>query len=192
MSEALAWVGEVAAWLGRWFPRWDVCPPTHAGVRFRGRFFRSGIETRSIVPGLYWWWPARTEVVTIPVARQSVDLPSQSLDTRDGKSVLVSATLVIEIADPVKALTSNVDVVDTVREIGAAGTVDSVVGRTSAQLRTAFAEGDVDQEILKAARGLLRRYGVRVIDARLTDCAHHSVVRVEGGAGYPIPATEDE
>lgn len=189
MNFGLEWLNDVMRWLGRWLPHWDVCEPTHAGVKFRASLIRSGVRTTEIKPGLYWYWPVTTRAYVIPVVRQSVDLPSQSLDTIDGVSMLVSTALVYEVVDVVQALTKNYDVGDTIKEIGAASAVESVVGRKHKDLRDAFADGLIEKELKSAARKLLKPYGIKVIDARFTDCAHHTCIRTEGSANV-IPYSE--
>lgn len=191
MDVGLAWIGELVAWFAQWVPRWALCPPTHRGVKFVGSFFkRSQMTVQRIEPGLYWWWPAATEVYTIPVVRQSVDLPTQSLDTKNGHALMVSTVLVVEITDIVKALTKNYDIDDTIKEVGAAAAVDCVATRELGTFRRDFAKGTIEQELLEQAQKLLRRYGVKVIDARFTDCCVHKPIRVEGGGATVVPTEE--
>lgn len=191
MTLGLDWINDLIRWLASWLPHWDVCEPTHAGVKYRARIFRKGVVTRQIEPGMYWWWPVTTRCYVLPVVRQSVDLPSQSLDTRDGVSILVSCALVYVITDVIKAMTKNHDVNDTIREIGAAAAVHTVVGRTSQQLRKAVSDGAIEAELKEAARRLLRPYGVRITDARFTDCVKHTAIRTEG-SGSPVLAYPGE
>lgn len=178
----LDWVNDLIRWCAQWVPHWDVCEPTHAGVKYRAGIIRKGVRTSKIEPGIYWWWPVTTRCYVVPVVRQSVDLASQSLDTRDGTAIMVSCALVYTITDPVKALVQNHDVNDTIAEIGAAAAVHSVVSRSYAELRKAVSSGEVERELVRAARRLLKPYGVQVKDARFTDCVKHDAVRVEGSA----------
>lgn len=197
MTFGLDWLNDVAKWLAQWMPHWDVCDPTHAGVRFRARLRRKpeqdAVEVSVISPGLYVYWPLTTRVYVVPVVRQSVDLPAQSLTTRDGKSLLVSITLIYTITDIIAALTQNYDVGDTIKEIGSAAAVRSIVTRTWSEVRASLGTGDIDRELKTAARRLLKTYGVQVIDARITDCAIHTALRVDGTpmAFYPQESTND-
>lgn len=193
MTFGLDWLNDVAKWLAQWMPHWDVCDPTHAGVRFRANIRGGGIEVSEIKPGLYWYWPVTTRVYVVPVVRQSVDLPGQSLCTSDGKSLLVSITLIYTIEDVTAALTHNYDVGDTIKEIGTAATVKSIVRRKWSEIRSALGDGTIDRELKTAARKLLRSYGVAIIDARITDCAVHTALRVEGPAAalYPQEVTQE-
>jgi regulator of protease activity HflC (stomatin/prohibitin superfamily) len=192
MGFGLDWINDLILWFARWLPRWELCEPTHRGVKVKGGFVssifgRTSLTVQKIEPGIYWWWPVKTLVKLLPVERHSVDLPTQSIDTRDGKPIMVSAVLVIEIADIVKALTKSPDISDTIMEIGGAAATTCVACRTYSELRKDFAEGDVEEELLKEARLLLRRYGVRVVDARLLDCVKHFPIRNEGGGAVSVP-----
>lgn len=183
MNSALAWVGDLVAWFGALIPRWDICRATHGGVKF----VRGG-RVKAIHPGIFWYWPAVTECVIVPTARQSFNIQPQSLTTKDGKTVLVSVVLVAKITDVVKALGRSWDVDDTVTEVGGAAAVGIVGERTWKQLKEDLASGDVNDDIEKRARRLLHPYGVKVLKGRFTDCARHVVIRTVG-SDVVVPAS---
>jgi regulator of protease activity HflC (stomatin/prohibitin superfamily) len=188
VEAAFAWIGDLVAWFAALIPRWDICRATHGGVKF----VRGG-KVRPIAPGIFWYWPAVTECVIVPAARQSFNIPPQSLTTKDGKTVLVSVVLVARIVDVVKALGQSWDVDDTVTEVGGAAAVGIVATRRWAELKSDLADGSINSEIEKRARRLLRPYGVQVIKGRFTDCAIHTVIRTIGSeAAVPVPAPEEE
>lgn len=180
----LTWFGELVRWVADLIPRWEICRATHGGVKFvRGR------KVKPIRPGIYWFWPAVTECVLLPVVRHPVDLPAQSLTTRDGKSVMLSITLVVEVVDVIRALGKTWDVDDMIRDIGRAAAGELVPTLRFSELRGP----DVPDDLAKTARRLLRPYGVRVIRARLTDCTKNLVVRTVGdGSLVPVPEEEVE
>jgi hypothetical protein len=132
-----------------------------------------------------------TETVIVPTVRHPVDLPAQTLTTADGKRVLVSVTLVVEIADVVKALGKTWDVDEMICDVGAASSIPVVCSRKWGELRREI-EGACD-ELAKEARALLRPYGIRVVKGRFTDLAECMVIRHEGGGGVAaVPVAEDE
>jgi regulator of protease activity HflC (stomatin/prohibitin superfamily) len=183
----LSWINDFIYWIVNWFPRIDICRATHRGVKFvRGK------RVKEVRPGLFMYWPAITEVEVIPVVRQSIDLPSQVLTTKDAKSVMVSAVFVIEIVDIVKALGESWDIVDIIMETGGAAVVESVSKRTKNEMMKCLC-GELRQELTRKARKLLRPYGVRVIEGRLTDYSECLVVRNVsdmGNSGPIIPMME--
>jgi regulator of protease activity HflC (stomatin/prohibitin superfamily) len=177
MEAAFSWLGDLARWMAMWVPRLGVCRATHGGVKFvRGK------KVKAIRPGLFLWWPLVTEYVIIPTVRHPVDLPSQSLTTKDGKSIMVSVTLVVEISDVIRALGRTWDVDDMISDVGTAASIPVVCGRTWSELRKGLEE-DVCDELVQEARKLLRPYGVKVIKGRFTDIAEHMVIRHEGSSG---------
>lgn len=197
MSFGLDWLNDLVLWLARLVPRWDICEPTHRAVKLTGSIFasligRQRMKVRTIEPGLYWYWPVRSRIIKYPVVRQSVDLSSQSLTTADGKPIMVSTVLVIEISDIEKAVTQNYDVDDTIREVGAAAAVSCVAPRRWVELRKAFARKEINAELKTSASKILRKYGVRVIEARFTDCVIHTALRCEGSGAGVIPYSPAE
>lgn len=183
MEAAFSWIGDIIQWFGALIPRWDICRATHGGVKF----VRGG-KIKAIEPGIFWYWPAVTECIIIPTARQSFNIPPQSLTTKDGKTVLVSVVLVARISDVVKALGMSWDVDDTVTEVGGAAAVGVVATRTWRELASDLASGDINEEIERRARKILSPYGVKVLKGRFTDCAQHTVIRTVGSEAV-IPAT---
>ena len=182
MDTALGWLGDLARWLAAWIPRLEICRATHGGVKFvRGK------NVREVRPGLYVYWPAVTEVVLLPTVCHPVNLPPQSLTTRDGKTVLVSVTLVVEVADVVKALAKTWDVDQMIADVAGAATMEVVSERTWKELR----QDDAVEDLVRAARRLLRPYGVRVVKGRFTDCARHTVIRTIGRETV-VPAPEED
>lgn len=192
MDFGLSWIADFVRWCVLWVPRWAVCPPTHRALKYRGGIWSSfrGQQTLEVVevrPGLYWWWPLKTTVQVYPVERQSVNLASQSLETKDGIEMLISLSLVYVVWDLERALTKNFNVDDTVKDVGTVSAVASVTRRTRDELRAAVADGSLNAEICEAARRLLRPYGIRVKQAYLTDCARHIAIRNVGSGGLVLP-----
>jgi regulator of protease activity HflC (stomatin/prohibitin superfamily) len=184
MEAAFSWIGDLVAWFAALIPRWDICRATHGGVKFV-----RGHKVKPIAPGIFWYWPAVTECVLIPVVRHPVDLPAQSLTTKDGKSVMVSVTFVVELVDVVKALGKTWDVDDMIRDVGRGAAGELVPTLKFTELR----DPDVKDDLAKTARRILRPYGVRVVRARLTDCTKNIVIRTVGQTGItPVPEEEVE
>jgi regulator of protease activity HflC (stomatin/prohibitin superfamily) len=177
MEGAFGWIGELFAWFVSLLPHLDLCRVTHRGLKFK-----RGGKVRVIEPGLYWWWPCVTEVVTMPVVRQSVDIPAQTLTTKDGYSILISMTLVYEITDVEKALAQSYDVDDTITEFGGTAAVQVVTSRKFDEVREALSTV-VPKELKRRCQKALYPFGVKVIMARLTDFAECTVIRNVGDGG---------
>jgi regulator of protease activity HflC (stomatin/prohibitin superfamily) len=94
MEGALAWIGQLAEWIGRFFPRWQIVTSTHGGVKFV-----RGARVVPLAPGMHWFWPLTTELLLYPTARQAVDLRSQTFVTADNKTIAVGGLIVYEVKD---------------------------------------------------------------------------------------------
>ena len=174
METAFGWFGRIIEYFGEFILRWQVVPVTHGGVSFV-----KGKKVEIIEPGIYWYWPFRTEFTIIPVVRQSIDLPNQTLTTSDSFPITIAAVIVYEITDVVKALTSQWDLDETLQDISCAAVREYTVPRTFEELRIG------DDAILKdTIKKRLQRYGVGVRDAWVTDLAITKVITVVGGSAY--------
>lgn len=186
MEAAFGWIGDVLRWMVCFLPHLGLCRATHGGVKFV-----RGWKVKKISPGLFWYWPAVTEVELIPVCRHPVDLPAQTFTTSDGHTVLISVTLVIEISDTIRALGKTWDIDDMIMDVGAAAATECIPSMRWDAVRKGFKNGLFDK-LAKAARNLLRPYGVRVIKARITDCSEATVIRHEGGPVNVVPIPDEE
>ena len=126
-------------------------------------------DARLIEPGLHVFWPITTSVETYPVVRQVVNLPNQTLLTRDGKVVVASGVVVYSISDLHRFLVENFDAAESVSELGLAGVRRAITQRSFDDLRNGRA--DTDNRLTAECQRLLDDLGVRVEYARLTDFA---------------------
>lgn len=181
--DAFSWINDFLRWLIHFVPRLGICRATHGGVKFvRGK------HIKEIQPGLYFWWPVTTEIEIIPVARQSANLAHQVLTTSDGITVMVSAVIIVKITNVIKALGQSWSVDETIDELGNTAVVKAVSSRTFASLRKEVA-GEVPKELTRRLQQLLRPYGVKVVEGRLSDLAKAQVIRTVGngdGAGADV------
>ncbi len=162
MESAFAWLGYIAEWLGNFIPRIKIVRSTHAGVRFK-----HGKDAQEMKPGIHVYWPIVTEIEVMPVARQTHNLPSQSLMTKDGKPVVVSGVVVYEIKDIVAAMSRNWDISDTINDITLIAMAEVITSHDLDFLRTNLSV--VQKKLTSVTRKKLKPFGVRVFRAALTD-----------------------
>lgn len=166
MDTAFGWLGKLMETVGSLFPRLVVVKATHGGVAFvRGKL------AKEIRPGLMLYWPIWTDFILYPAVRQSLNLPSQTLTTKDGRSITTSAVLVYEVNDMLKALTVQHDLDDTLRDISLAAVREHDQARTFDELRC-----EDGAELRDTIRRRVQKYGVRVCDAWVTDFAETRVL----------------
>jgi regulator of protease activity HflC (stomatin/prohibitin superfamily) len=193
-------VGEFFRWVAKFFPRLRICEVTYGGVKFK-----RGKKIKEIKPGLFVYWPLVTSIQLIPTKHHSIDLPAQSLTTRsrladdeqeddEGEQsccVGVSTVVVLTIPDVVKALTETHDIDGLITEVGGSATVKAVTTRS---FNTCLEEltKEVEHEITLEARKLLRRYGVHVERAYITDFSMSKTFRHMGDGPGVIEDDEEE
>src|SRR5688500_18896585 len=115
MDAAFAWLSAIAEWLGMWIPRIQIINATHAGVKFV-----RGWKVVKLEPGFHIYWPLTTNVDTFPVVRQSIDLRTQTIVTKDGRTIVVGGLIVFEVDDVEKLLAQTFQPDSTIREIALA------------------------------------------------------------------------
>lgn len=142
-----------------------ICTATHGGVKFR-----HGKTVKIIKPGLFVFWPAVTEVVLIPVVRQSLDLPPQRLITKDGVNVYINLTVIYTVEDVEKALVANFDHDESAKDVALEAATKVVIRKSFQELRDNLL-GNVRDEITRAARTAVRPFGIYVEKVRISDFA---------------------
>lgn len=173
MNGALEWIGQLAQWFGQFFPRWIILNTTEGAVKFV-----KGSRVVMLQPGIHWYWPATTEVKAWVVARQAVDLPTQAVVTIDGKSISVGGAVIFRIVEAETLIADTWDP-DKLIRVKAAGVVHDVCSRMDwIALQAAKHSGALNMELRRAIRRKLKPYGVRVLDATLTDFAPCRVLKI--------------
>lgn len=167
---AFEWLNTIAQAIIKLFPSWQIIDTTQAGIKFvrGGRVVPFG-------PGLVFYWPAVTEIKIYPTNRQPINLPSQTIQTKDGAVLAVGGAFEYEVIDVEKVLTSLYNPDDSLRLLCAAVVHKVCADRTLAELK--------DQPALRRAlrremRARVARFGVRVLSASLTDFAPARVFKL--------------
>ncbi len=164
MDAALGWVGKLFEFIGALFPRLLVVEATDAGVAFvRGK------HTKELRPGLHVYWPFWTEVVLVPVVRQTLALTGKTLTTADGREVVAGGMVRYKIRNVLKALSETHDIDSAVEDESTAVLCEYITSQTFANIQTG--RSAVNTELTKRLRDVLSAYGVTVILAQLTDFA---------------------
>ncbi|MCP4900908.1 MAG: hypothetical protein GY906_28405 [bacterium] len=178
METAFGWIGKFMEWLASWFPHILVIKTTHRGVAWvRGK------KIKELTPGVRFIWPIWTEYYIVPVVRQTLDLPEQTLTTKDGFAIHIGVVIVYDVADVVRMLTVQYDHDDTISDIGQVAVRKYTINRTFEELRI-----DDGAELKETVQKQMRRYGVAVREASVVDLAKTKVITMVGGGSY----VEDE
>lgn len=186
MEAAFSWIGQIWDFLVSLIPHLGLMRATHGGVKFK-----RGGKVTEIKPGLFVYYPLLTDVVSIPIKRQTLSLATQTLTTTDDYTVSVGATIIYEVNDVIKALAETWDIDDTVGDVSQKSVLAAVCGRKFDDLRKELTT-KVAQEIKASCKRDLRQFGILVKDAFLSDCAVVTAYRVIGeGNTMPIEVGDE-
>jgi regulator of protease activity HflC (stomatin/prohibitin superfamily) len=170
---ALDWIGQIADWLGRFFPRWVIVETTHGAVKWV-----KGSRVVALGPGVHWFWPITTEFLSYPIVRQTVDLRAQTLCTTDDKSIVVGGMIVYEIYDIEAIVARTFEPDDTIKDISLSAIHDVCCQKSWDELKEAQRTGALNRELKKEAARELDKFGVKVLKTTLTDMALCRVIKL--------------
>jgi regulator of protease activity HflC (stomatin/prohibitin superfamily) len=179
MESAFAWLGQVIEAILSFVPRLILVRATHQGVKWK-----YGKKAIRMDPGLHIYWPLVSDYELIVTARQTLNLPTQSLMTKDKKQVVVGSVIVYRVKDAVEAIGErNWDVDSTLRDITQAAVVEVVASSTLDDLLAGIADGhsDLIKTLTETVRKELRQFGCYIHQAKFSDFSTSKVFNIMGG-----------
>lgn len=145
---------QAAREFGAWFVPWHVLQEYERGV-----VMRWGRVHREVGPGWCWLWPCGIEhVLSDNVVTTTSVLPTMSLTTRDGRSMVCTPVLTWKIRN-VRKLLLEVEGRDTVLVDSACSIIASAVNASEWH---AVADATFAEQLLQDVRKRAFRYGVEV------------------------------
>ncbi len=187
MENAFGWLGQIFEALLQFIPRIVIIRNTHQAVKWKvgGKLVAINKGRRT------WYWPLLTDIETIVVARQTVNLATQVLMTKDQKQVVAGGFVVYHISDVIQAIGErNWDVESTVGDITMAAIVEEIMQQHLNDLLKSISlgiEGEFNKKLTDNCRKQLRQFGVYVDRAGLTDFSTCRVYKVLGADISRIP-----
>lgn len=173
MDSALAWVGYIADWIGKFFPRWNILDTTEGAIKYvRG--------SKIIVcgSGVHWHWPVTTTWVVFPTARQTDRLETQVMESKDGFTFQVAGTITYSVNDLQALVTTTHSPSATVIELAASAVHDICCDFDWKVLQDEQRKGTLKTKLKNEAQKQLIDYGVRVIKLQLTNLARTRVYKI--------------
>jgi regulator of protease activity HflC (stomatin/prohibitin superfamily) len=140
----------------------------------------SWCRTVTLGPGIHWHWPKTTEIEVIPVERQTLDLPVQTLWTSDLRDISVRAEVVFSIDDVRLAICRTFDFQQTIQDVAQLAVVEVVATKSSEELGGTMRNAQLIQELTDKLQCKLKSYGVRVERAFLAEFTSSTAMRVYG------------
>lgn len=168
----MEWVKELLYKLTCFIPRPIILAEYEAGVRITW-----GSRNKVITNGMYWWVPLFQKLVYMEIQSQVADLRGQSVQTKDGKSVVVSGAIQYSIKNVYKAI-FNVQDVDKALETLALGIILEYVKIRN--LEECQDVGALKLEILKGIREAAQGWGLKIERVYITDLDKTRNIRLIG------------
>lgn len=173
MESAFAWFGQLVDWFGKFVPRWVILDTTEGAVKYV-----RGAHPVALAPGIHWYWPLITTLNTYPTARQADRLPTQTITTADGKTVILGAMVVYRVTNILTLLSQNHSATGTIRDIAMTAVHDVCCRMTWAELQDEQRRNTLDTKLKNKTRDALEEYGVAVVKVMLIDLALVRVLRI--------------
>ena len=180
MESALAWIGAIAEWIGRWIPRLVILIPTLGAVKYTGRFWnrKEPMRVTAHGAGLHVYWPLVSAWDVYPVVRQTDDLRTQTLTTADGKTIAAAGLITYEVYDLLKLMPATFEPAKAISEITLTAIADVLTRLTWDAMCQEQAKGTLETKLRNAAKRQLDEYGVRVLRVQLTDLSITRVMKL--------------
>lgn len=179
------WLSELIEWIALFFPRMVIIRTTHRAVKFvRGK------KLVLVEPGLCVYWPLTTDLFPIPTVRQTLNLPTQRLVTRDGKRTICSAVVVFNITDPIQAVGRSWDYEETIRDISMCAVATILTDTPYEELVKGVGSG-LRVHLTDACQRGLQKFGIRIQNCMLTDFCPANVIALSN-SDIPIREYNDE
>jgi membrane protease subunit HflK len=138
-----------------------VVNPDESGVHLR-----CGRVHRVIGEGFHWQWPVVDEIQTIPTSEQMIDLPNQTLTTRDGQSVTMSGTVRYEVVCPEKTLFNVSDYDESIQTLSM-----EVIGLEVPKVEHKASSKVLKDKIQNSIEQAVYPWGINIISVGITDNA---------------------
>lgn len=192
MESAFAWLGQLVNWFSQFFPRFVLLDSTQGAVKFEGFFlpswlrmyfdwfhgFNGTMRFTQCGPGLHWYWPATTSFQVYPTEYQTDNLPSQTIETSDGKSISVGGMVTYTVPNLMLLLPRTHSAVKMV-QVKVLAAIHEVLCKMSwDQLTQEQRKGTLNTKLRHAAQKQLTEFGVKIEECMLTDLARSRVYRL--------------
>lgn len=174
VESAFGWIGQLIEWFGQFIPRALVVNITQGAVKMR-----LGNEITELLPGkVHIYWPFISTVKIVDTARQTLDLTTQTFDTKDGICVLASGMITYQVNDVVALLTTVYDPDNTIRDVGMSTVQEVLVRYTYEELKSGNEAGTLKKELAREAQRELKTYGIKVLKVGIKDLAKTTLYKV--------------
>lgn len=161
-------------WLWDLLPHMELIPVTHLGIKYL-----PGGRTKVVGPGLVWHWPVTTELTTVPVVKQLLEVTPLNIATSDDVQVLVDGVVIYTVDDVKKLLAKCHEAEDLADDLAQAAIRRVVMSSTWDRLNSTRSHRHVEASLLQEVSEALSPLGIRVEEVRIADLAKHRVITLK-------------
>lgn len=129
---------------------------------------------RKLSAGFYWKWSFYDEVLRQHIALTTINLPAQSLVTKDHKNIVVKAVVKYKITDIKTFLLEVYDSVDAISDVSQGIIKNVIMPSTWEECKSM----ETDNNITKKVRNELKKLGVHIETVTLTSIAEMRTIRL--------------
>lgn len=153
----------------RFFACWAILDQEQLGfVRRLGR------PHRKMKPGWNWKWPALEEAVIEDGRAYAYILDPQSLQTGDGRAVVLRLSVTCRVVDAQRYVLSVYDGRSNVQDVAAGELGDVVAASDLGEVLS----GEILPEVSRRVRAVARKWGMRVDSVKFVDAAQTRSLRL--------------
>ena len=166
----MTYISKILDFLIRAMPRLATIEPNEAGV-----FLRFGKYKRTLPAGMYFCYPIVDLVRKLDITPQVINLPDQSVTSKDGVSYAASGAVEYSIKDARKALLCVQNFDASLQNLAMGAIFEFINGRPSA----GCTDGDaLNAAVSKAVRASVHRWGLDVTSVYLHELSQCKVYRL--------------
>jgi regulator of protease activity HflC (stomatin/prohibitin superfamily) len=147
----------------------------------RGIKMRMGIPVpnkdksiKILEPGPHWYWPFIDKIISSRVSVKTMDVPEQSVTTKDGQSVVVRGVLKYKVRDVAKLLLD----VDSPEEAVVDMSQGILMAEISSKVWSACDSQDLTKQISTKIKREATKWGIELVEFTLTDLALMRSIRL--------------
>jgi regulator of protease activity HflC (stomatin/prohibitin superfamily) len=141
---------------------WYIINEYDGGVRLRFGKFHKVLQ-----PGLTYKIPFIDSILSHHVVWTTMNLPPQSLTTKDEKNIVVTAVVKYRIVDIKVFLLEVYDTIDAISDMSQAAVKRAIMAKTWDECKSE----ELDSELTKKARAEAKKWGIEIVTITLANLA---------------------
>lgn len=140
----------------------------------QGVRLRLGKYHRTLHKGIHWKVPFIDEIISHHTVWTTINLPPQSLITKDEKNIVVCAVIKFRVTDIKTFLLEVYDTIDAICDMSQSAVKKTIMAKTWDECKSE----ELDNDISKKARNEAKKWGIEIAQITLIDLAQIRSLRL--------------